>query len=273
MAVRSRYGHYEFLVMSFGLVNAPAIFMNLMSRVLKLVIDKYVIVFINDILVYSKSLTDHAIHLTHVLDTLWQNKLFTKFSKCEFWLDKVVLGYIIAGVGIFIDRSKIEAILGQNQLTIVLEVRSFLGLAGYCRCFVEGFLTIAAPLIRLTWKKIPFEWNNDCEESFVELKHQLTTAPALTIPDDFCDVIIYCDAYHLGLGCVLMQHGRVIAYDSRQLKSHEPNYSTHDLELTAIFCALKIQRHYLNGETFEIFIYHKSLDYLFIHNELNMRQK
>ncbi|BBN68081.1 transposable element gene, partial [Prunus dulcis] len=210
---RTRYGHYEFLVMPFGLTNAPASFMNLMNR----------------------SQKAHMKHLEIVLKTLRRRKLFAKFSKCQFWLHIVsFLGHVISTEGVYVDPQKIEAVVNWPQPTSVTEVRSFLGLARYYRRFVEGFSTIAAPLTRLTRKGVKFEWSDECEKSFNELKTKLTTAPILTLPDDSGNFVIYSDASQQGLGCVLMQHGRVIAYASRQLKKHEMNYPVHDLELAAV---------------------------------------
>ena len=171
------------------------------------------------------------------------------------------------------DPSKIEAVVSWVRLTNVSEVRSFLGLAGYYRRFVEGFSCIATPLTRLSRKNAKFEWTNECERSFSELKQWLVSAPVLTIPSSSSGFVIYSDASHKGLGCVLMQHGKVVAYASRQLKSYEQNYPTHDLELVAIVFALKIWRHYLYGERCEIYTDHKSLKYISTQKELNMRQR
>ncbi|KAI6698855.1 hypothetical protein NL676_018974 [Syzygium grande] len=157
--------------------------------------------------------------------------------------------------------------------TTVIEVRSFLGLAGYYRRFVERFSAIATPLTRLLKKETKFEWTEKCEKNFQELKQRLTTAPVLTIPSRSGGYEIYSDASLRGLGCVLMQHGRVVAYASRQLRPHEMNYPTHDLELAAIIFALKIWRHYLCGERFQIYTDHQSLKYLFSQKELNIRQR
>ena len=152
-AFRTRYGHYEFLVMSFGLTNAPAVFMDLMNRVFKDFLDKFVIVFIDDILVYSKSREEHEEHLRVVLETLRENKLYAKYQKCEFWLEQVAfLGHIVSADGIKVDPGKVEAITNWPKPSTVTEVRSFLGLAGYYRRFVEGFSTIAMPLTELTRK-------------------------------------------------------------------------------------------------------------------------
>ncbi|KAA0066274.1 pol protein [Cucumis melo var. makuwa] len=196
-AFRSRYGHYEFIVMSFGLTNAPTVFMDLMNRVFREFLDTFVIVFIDDILIYSKTEAEHEEHLRMVLQTLRDNKLYAKFLKCEFSLKQVFfLGHVVSKAGVSVDPAKIEAVTSWTRPSTVSEVHSFLGLAG-----------------------------------------------------------------------------KVVAYASRQLKSHEQNYPTHDLELAAVVFALKIWRHYLYGEKIQIFTDHKSLKYFFTQKELNMRQR
>ncbi|KAL0561310.1 hypothetical protein IC582_001733 [Cucumis melo] len=273
-AFRSRYGHYEFIVMSFGLTNAPAVFMDLMNRVFREFLDTFVIVFIDDILIYSKTEAEHEEHLRIVLQTLRDNKLYAKFSKCEFWLKHVsFLGHVVSKAGVSVDPAKIEAVTGWTRPSTVSEVRSFLDLAGYYRRFVENFSRIATPLTQLTRKGAPFVWSKACEDSFQNLKQKLVTAPVLTVPDGSGSFVIYSDASKKGLGCVLMQQGKVVACASRQLKSHEQNYPTHDLELAAVVFALKIWRHYLYGEKIQIFTDHKSLKYFFTQKELNMRQR
>ncbi|KAJ9538736.1 hypothetical protein OSB04_031469 [Centaurea solstitialis] len=172
-----------------------------------------------------------------------------------------------------VDPAKVEAVTNWPRPTTVTEVRSFLGLAGYYRRFVEGFSSIALPLTRLLRKGVKFSWENDQEKSFEELKKRLVSAPVLTLPSGTGGYQIYSDASKNGLGCVLMQHGKVVAYASRQLKPYEVNYPTHDLELAAVIFALKIWRHYLYGETCDIFTDHKSLKYIFTQKELNMRQR
>ena len=259
-AFKTRYGHYEFLVMPFGLTNAPAAFMDLMNRVFGPYLDKFVIVFIDDILVYSSSKEEHAEHLRIVLQTLREHQLYAKFIKCQFWLDRVAfLRHVVSAEGISVDPQKIEAIVDWKPPTNVTEVRSFLGLAGYYRKFVEGFSKIATPLTKLTRKEEKFIWSEACQNSFDELKQRLTTAPVLTLPSGSEGFTVYCDASRQGLGCVLMQHDRVIAYASRQLKKHEVNYPTHDLELAVVVFALRIWRHYLYGVPCRIFTDHKSL--------------
>nr|GEY58487.1 putative reverse transcriptase domain-containing protein [Tanacetum cinerariifolium] len=216
-AFRTCYSHYEFLVMPFGLTNAPAVFMDLMNRIFHEFLDKFVIVFIDDILVFSKSKEEHEDHLHNVLQTLRHEKLYAKFFKCEFWLSSVAfLGHIVSAEGITMDPAKVEAITKWPRPTSVTEVRSFLGLAGYYRRFVEGFLLLALPLTKLMRKGEKFVWNEEREKSFEELKQRLVSAPVLTLPSGSSGFQIYSDASKKGLGCVLMQHGKVIAYASRQ---------------------------------------------------------
>jgi hypothetical protein len=273
-AFRTRYGHYEFLVMSFGLTNAPAAFMDMMNRIFKPFLDQFVVVFIDDILVFSKSKDEHEQHLRLILQTLREHKLYAKFSKCEFWLDSVAfLGHVVSKDGVSLDPQKVEAIQKWPRPTSVTEIRSFLGLAGYYRRFIKDFSKISAPLTKLTQKHVVFQWNELCENSFQQLKDCLTSAPVLALPSSGGGYAVYCDASRIGLGCVLMQHGKVIAYASRQLKRHEQNYPTHDLEMAAVIFALKIWRHYLYGETCEIFTDHKSLKYIFQQKDLNLRQR
>ncbi|GKU88786.1 hypothetical protein SLEP1_g3007 [Rubroshorea leprosula] len=250
-AFRSRYGHYEFLVMLFDLTNAPAAFVDLMNRIFQLYLDKFVIVFIDDILIFSPDEKSHKEHLAIIS----------------------LLGHIVSKDGISVDPSKVEAVVNWERPSNVTEVRSFLGLAGYYRRFVEGYSKISGPLTQLTRKNQKFEWTDKCEQSFQELKNRLVRTPILAILDNGGNFVVYTDASHKGLGCVLMQHGRVIAYGSRELKTHERNYPTHDLELVAIIFALKLWRHYLYGEEFEVHTDHQSLKYLFSQKELNLRQR
>ncbi|KAD5318041.1 hypothetical protein E3N88_17987 [Mikania micrantha] len=214
-AFRTRYGHYEFLVMPIGLTNGPAIFMDLMNIVFHKYLDRFVIVFIDDILVFSKSIEEHEDHLRTVLETLRQKKLYAKFSKCDFWLEQVAfLGHVVSAEGITTDPTKVEAITKWPRPTSDTEVRSFLGLAGYYRRFVEGFSSVALPLTQLLRKGVKFTWIDDREKSFEELKRRLVSAPILTLPSGSGGYQIYSDASKKGLGCVLMQHGKVIAYAS-----------------------------------------------------------
>ncbi|GKB66218.1 putative reverse transcriptase domain-containing protein [Tanacetum coccineum] len=192
------------LVMPFGLTNAPTVFMDLMNQVCKPYLDKFVIVFIDDILIYSKNKQEHEEHLKLILKLLNKEELYAKFSKCEFWIPKVqFLGHMI-----------------DSQ-----------GLAGYYRRFIEGFLKISEAMTKITQKKVKFDWGDKQEAAFQLLKQKLCSAPILALPEGSKDFVIYCDASIKGLGVVLMQREKVIAYASRQLKIHKKNYKTHDLEL------------------------------------------
>ncbi|WVZ97229.1 hypothetical protein U9M48_042779 [Paspalum notatum var. saurae] len=207
----------------------------------------FVVVFIDDILIYSKTEAEHEEHLRLVLQRLREHKLYAKFSKCEFWIDEVrFLGHVVTEGGIAVDPNK---------------------------RFIENFSKIAKPMTSLLDKDIEFRWTNAQQAAFDELKKRLTTAPVLTLPDQQKKFIVYCDASRDGLGCVLMQEGKVIAYALRQLRKDELNYLTPDLELAAVVHALKIWRHYLYGQRCEIYTDHKSLKYIFTQNELNMRQR
>ncbi|WMV50137.1 hypothetical protein MTR67_043522 [Solanum verrucosum] len=273
-AFRTRYGHYEFVVMSFGLTNAPVIFMDLMNRVFKPYLDSFVVVFIDDILIYSHSEEEHMGHLRVVLQRLREEKLYAKYEKCEFWLKEVAfLGHVVSGDGIKVDPKKTDVIRNWPRPLTPSDIRSFLGLAGYYRRFVNGFSSIASPMTKLTQKKAKFEWTDECERSFQTLKDKLVSAPILSLPNGLEGFVVYCDASRVGLGCVLMQNGKVIAYASRQLKVHEKNYPTHDLELAAVVFALKIWRHYLYGVHVDVFTDHKSLQYVFTQKDLNLRQR
>ncbi|GKE43203.1 putative reverse transcriptase domain-containing protein, partial [Tanacetum coccineum] len=230
-AFRTRYGHFEFQVMSFGLTNAPAIFMDLMNRVSKPYLDKFIIVFIDDILVYSKDEEEHGKHLKIILELLKKERLYAKFPKCDFWLDSIqFLGHVIDHSGVHVDSAKIKAIKSWAAPTTPTEVRQFLGLAGYYQ-----------------------------------------SAPILVLPEGTEDFVVYCDASLKGYGAVLMQKEKVIAYASRQLNVYKENYTTHDLELGAFVFALRLWRHYLYGTKCVVFTDHKSLQYILNQKELNLR--
>jgi hypothetical protein len=228
-------------VILFGLTNASAYFMYLMNKVFMEYLDKFVMVFIDDILINSKNEEDHEDHLRLVLQKLQEHRLYAKLSKCEFWLKQVAfLGHVILKGGISVDPSKAKDVLSWNAPTSVSDIQSFLGLAGYYLRFIKGFLKISKPMTELLEKDKKFEWTPSCEASFQELKKRLMTALILVMPDMEKSFSIYCDASGQGLGCVLIQDGHVVAYASRQLRKHEAHYLTHDLELADVVHALKI---------------------------------
>ncbi|GKC34129.1 putative reverse transcriptase domain-containing protein [Tanacetum coccineum] len=250
-AFRTCYGHYEFQVMPFGLTNAPAVFMDLMNR----------------------SGKEHEGNLKLILKLLKKEELYAKFSKCEFWLSKVqFLGHVIDSEGIHVDPAKIESIKDWASPKTPTEIRQFLGLSGYYRRFIEGFSKIARPMTKLTQKSVKFDWGEKAEAAFQLLKQKLCSASILVLPEGSENFVVYCDASHKGLGAFLMQREKVIAYRSRQLKVHEKNYTTYELELGALVFALKMWRHYLYGTKCVVFTDHKSLQHILNQKELNMRQ-
>ncbi|GJV49409.1 putative reverse transcriptase domain-containing protein [Tanacetum coccineum] len=222
----------------------------------------------------SKNKQEHEEHLKIILELLKKEELYAKFSKCEFWIPKVqFLGHVIDNKGIHVDPAKIKSVKDWASPKTPTEIRQFLGLAGYYRRFIEGFSKIAKPMTKLTQKKVKFEWGDKQEAAFQLLKQKLCSAPILALPEGSEDFIVYCDASIKGLGTVLMQREKVISYASRQLKIHEKNYTTHDLELGAVVFALKIWRHYLYGTKCTVFTDHKSLQHILNQKELNMRQR
>nr|GEY27749.1 putative reverse transcriptase domain-containing protein [Tanacetum cinerariifolium] len=243
-AFRTRYGHYEFRVMPFDLTNAPAVFMDLMNRVCKPYLDKFVIVFIDDILIYSKDKKEHKEHLKTNLELLKREQLYAKFLKCDFWLESVqFLGHVIDSEGVHVDSAKIAAI--------------------------KNWATPTTP----TEKNKKFEWETEAEEAFQTLKQKLCCAPILALPEGSNDFVVYCDASLRSFGAVVMQREKVIAYASLQLRTHEENFMTHDLELGAVVFALRLWTHYLYGKKCVVYTDYKSLQYILDQKELNMRQR
>jgi hypothetical protein len=215
-AFTMRYGLFEYLVMSFGLTNVPAHFTYLMNSIFMPELDKFVVVFIDDILIYSKNEEEHARHLRIVLTRLREHQLYAKFSKCAFWLEEIqFLGHVLSAKGIAVDPSKVKDILEWKPPTTVHQVRSFLGLAGYYHRFILDFSKLVKPITSLLKNDTKFNWSSRCNEAIEQLKVLLTIAPVLAQPDIEKPFDVYCDASSSGLGCVLMQQGRVIAYASR----------------------------------------------------------
>ncbi|WVZ83200.1 hypothetical protein U9M48_030370 [Paspalum notatum var. saurae] len=193
----TRYGHHEFTVVSFGLTNAPAYFMNMMNMIFMKELDQCVVVFIDDILIFSKTREEHEQHLRIVLEKLRENQLYRKFNKCEFWLEKVAfLGHVLTAEGVSVDPEKVEAVSNWKTPRNATEIRSFLGLAGYYRRFMENFSKIAKPMTGLLKNNTPYEWDDKCEGSFQLLKEKLTTARFL--PYLTCIRTSWCTVMHLG---------------------------------------------------------------------------
>ncbi|GJY06075.1 putative reverse transcriptase domain-containing protein [Tanacetum coccineum] len=191
---------------------------------------------------------EHEEHLKAVLELLKKEKWYDKFSKCEFLIPKVqFLDHMIDSQGIHVDRAKIESIKDWESPKMPTMIRQFLGLAGYYQRFIKGFSKIAKSMTKLTQKGVKFDWGDKQEAAFQLLKQKLCSAPILALPEEREDFVVYCDASHKGLGAVLMQREKVISYASRQLKIHEKNYTTHDLELRSVVFSLKLWRHYFTA--------------------------
>ena len=204
-AFRTHYGHYEYTLMSFGLTNAPVVFMDYMNWIFWPYLDKFVVVFINNILVYLRTEEEHVEHLGLVLQILREWKLYAKLSNYEFWIKEVkFLRHIVSQGGISVNLSKVDVVVSWEWPTIVIEVKSFLGLARYYRQFIKDFSQIALPLTKLTRKNTSFEWTPECERSFQELKEKLTTAPVQILPNPHGPFKVYYDASRKRLRCVLM---------------------------------------------------------------------
>jgi hypothetical protein len=219
-----------------------------------------VIVFIDDILIYSKNEEEHTNHLREVLEVLSKEKLYEKFSKCAFWLSEVqFLGHVVNADGIMVDPAKIKSVKHWEVSKSPSGIRTFLCLTCYYWRFIQDFYSIATPMIKLTKKDAKFDWDPAQDTSFTKLKNRLTQSLVLTFPEGNDDLVFYSYASYQGLDCVLMQRGKVIAYALRQLKTHEVNYPVHDLELATIVHALKLWGHYLYGVKCTIYTDHKSL--------------
>ena len=271
-AFKTKYGLFEWLVMPFGLTNAPSTFMRLMNHVLRAFIGKFVVVYFDDILIYSKNLDDHVAHVKSVLDVLRKEKLFANMKKCTFCTDQLVfLGFVISAQRIQVDEEKIRAIREWSTPTSIANVRSFHGLASFYRRFVKDFSTLAAPLTEVIKKNVGFKWGEEQEKAFQLLKQQLTNAHLLSLPNFNKTFEIECDASGIGIGAVLMQEGKPIAYFSEKLSGAVLNYPTYDKELYALVRALETWQHYLWPKEFVVHTDHESLKHLKGQQKLNRR--
>ena len=276
-AFRTRYGSFEFLVMPFGLTNAPATFQAWMNSILAPYLDTFVIVYLDDILIFSKTEEEHKQHVQMVLDTLTQHSAYLNLSKCSFFQQRITfLGYEISSDGVCADAGLVSKILEFPVPETKTHVRSFLGAAGFYRRFVKDFAKIAAPLFDLTKENVPFVWNSMHQTSFNRLKAVLTTAPVLKLADPTKEYYVFTDASNVAIGAVLMQNYddvyHPVAFFSRKLKPAEQNYPVHDREFLALVAALLHWKHYLYMESPVIYTDHRPLVHLKKQKDLNPRQ-
>ncbi|CAI7909128.1 unnamed protein product [Closterium sp. NIES-54] len=266
-AFRTRYGHFEFRVLPFGLTNAPATFMGLMNDIFRPFLDRFVIVFLDDILIFSKSLEEHAQHLCIVLDTLRQHRLYAKLSKCTFARSSIgFLGHIISSKGIAMDPAKVQCLADWPAPRTVAELQSFIGLAKYYRKFIFKFSHICALSTGLFRQGVAFQWGPPQQTAFSSIKAALTSAPVLTVVDPSRPYFIWTDASDVAVGAILCQdhgHGmQPLVFESRKLQPTERNYATHDLELLAIVHAIKTWRCYVELQPIIIYTDHRPLQHL-----------
>ena len=246
-------GLYEFRVLCFGLTNAPGTFQNIMNDVLKDVIGKFVIVYLDDIVVFSKNQADHYKHLQFVLQLLREHELYANLAKRKFVQPELhFLGYIVGAQGLRVDPQKVAIVQDWPVPKDKNSLRKFWGLANYFRNFIMGWAVLVSALQALLKKSDSFEWNADCDTAFDGIKHALCNAPVLALPDLNEPFEVICDACGVGLGAVLLQDGRPVAFDGKRLSPAEQNYSAGEQELLAVIHALELWRCYLDGVEFTV---------------------
>ena len=276
-AFKTPFGLYEFRVIPFGVTNAPQAFSAALSKIFQGFLGKFVLLYLNDILIFSRTPEEHLQHLDMVLQRLEENRLYVKRSKCEFNMPEVhYLGHIVSADGIKVDPRKTQVVNEWPQPRNVKEVRSFLGLANYFRRFVQGYGKMVLPLNHLTRSNTRFDWTPECQMAFDQVKHALTHAPVLALPDFTKPFEIIADAcgdmHQGGLGAVLLQEGRVVAYESRRLTDPELRYTTTEQEMLALVHALRVWRCYVEGKPFKVVTDHQPNTYFETQNLVNRRQ-
>ena len=272
-AFRTPYGHYQWRVLSFGLTNAPATFQRLMNDVFRPYLDEFVLVYLDDILIFSKDKDQHSRHLHIVLDLLRRHQLYAQPSKCQFFRDEVTyLGHIVGKGGLRVDPKKVAAVQDWTVPQDVGQLRSFLGLTNYFRKFLMNYSTIVAPLTKLTSKTSPWKWTKECQQAFIKVKHMLVNAPVLVLPDFEKPFTVVTDASDKGIGAVLLQEDHPVAFESRKLSSAENSYHTSEKEMLAVVHALRTWRCYLEGVRFKVITDHNPNTYFHTQQHLTRRQ-
>jgi hypothetical protein len=270
---RCHYGHYEFLVMLFGLTNAPATFQSCMNHVFNKQLRKHLLVFFDDLLIYNKTWEEHLRHVDQILSIMEEQSLYAKESKCEFGMIEVLyLGHIIGAKGVQVHQEKIKAIMEWPTPKTLTELRGLLGMCTYYRKFVKGFSQLCAPLTDLT-KKGAFKWDEEAQITMDKMKTVMSTCPVLALPDFSLPFTLECDVSGEGIGAVLMQKRHPLAYESRKLRRPELLYNIYDKEMLVIMHALAKFRQYLVGARFVVKSDHNSLKYLLEQKDLNERQQ
>ena len=269
----TRYGAYEFLVMPFGLTNAPATFCTLMNTIFRPYLDQFVVVYLDDIVVYSQTLEEHLEHLREVFEALRENKLYVKREKCSFAQEDVMfLGHKIKDGKLMMEESKVRAIQEWQPPTTVPQLRSFLGLVNYYRRFIKSYSARATPLTNLLKKVKSWEWTSECQASFEDLKRAVSEDPLLTLPDHTKMFEVHTDASDFAIGGVLMQEGHPVAFESRKLNETERRYTVQEKEMTAIIHCLRVWRHYLLGSHFVVMTDNVATSYFQTQKKLSPKQ-
>ena len=273
-AFRTRYGHYEYLVLPFGLTNAPATFMGLMNEVFRPLLDKSVVIYLDDILIYSWTWEDHKRHIAEVLDRLRAHELYAKVFKCEFGKSKVeFLGHVVSNDTVAVDNKKIEAIQSWPSLQNIHDLRAFLGLANYYLRFVDNYSKLTLPLTRMLKKGATINMGEEEESAFLVVKEALTNAPVLAVANPRLGCRIVTDESDFALGAILLQDQgqgfQPIAYESRKLQPAELRRSVYEKEMLAVLHSLKAWRCYVEGRPIELVTDHESLKWLLGQKELD----
>ncbi|KAJ4717218.1 Retrotransposon protein, putative, Ty3-gypsy subclass [Melia azedarach] len=269
----TRYGSYEFLVMPFGLTNAPATFSTLMNKLFHPYLDQFVVLYLDDIVVYSNTLEEHVAHLRKVFQVLRENELYVKKEKCSFAQREVYfLGHKIKDGTLMMEKAKVQAIQEWEPPTKVHDLRSFLGLVNYYRRFIKSYSARAAPLTDLLKKGRSWNWTEECQHAFEDLKKAIMEETVLALPDHTKSFEVHTDASDFAIGGVLMQEGRPIAFESRKLNEAERRYTVQEKEMTAIIHCLRVWRHYLLGNHFVVMTDNVATSYFQTQKKLSPKQ-